>query len=322
MFNGMHYVYEVYKEQSFSKAAENLYISQPALSSMIKKVESKVGMPLFDRSTNPIQLTDCGWKYIRNAEKIMDLENEFAYYVGNLQELRTGRLSIGGTYFFSSFIFPPLIERFRTAYPHVDLRLFEGHTQLLEQKLFAGELDIIIDNYLLDPSIYERERFMEERLLLAVPSQFESNHLALREQLTASDIKKGLHLSDAFPPVSLALFKDEPFVMLRSHNDTRERVDAILNRAGIQLNYTLKLNQLLTTYHLTEYGMGASFVSDTVVKCLPDNPRISYYKIGDPEAVRNVYLYYKKNKYLTRSMMEFMKMAIPGIEGKREDLKW
>ena len=47
MFNGMHYVYEVYKEQSFSKAAENLYISQPALSSMIKKVESKVGMPLF-----------------------------------------------------------------------------------------------------------------------------------------------------------------------------------------------------------------------------------------------------------------------------------
>ena len=63
--------------------------------------------------------------------------------------------------------------------------------------------------------------------------------------------------------------------MLRSHNDTRERVDAILGRAGIQLNYTLKLNQLLTTYHLTEYGMGASFVSDTVVKCLPET-RISY----------------------------------------------
>lgn len=140
MFSGMNYVYEVYKEQSFSKAAENLYISQPALSSMIKKIETKIGMPLFDRSTSPIQLTECGKKYIKTAEKIMDLENEFAYYVGNLQELKTGRLSVGGT---------------------------------------------------------------------------------------------------------------------------------ILGRAGIQLNYTLKLNQLLTTYHLTEYGMGASFVSDTVVKCLP-----------------------------------------------------
>lgn len=76
--------------------------------------------------------------------------------------------------------------------------------------------------------------------------------------------------ADDAAAVSLKKFKDEPFVMLRSHNDTRERVDTILGRAGIQLNYTLKLNQLLTTYHLTEYGMGASFVSDTVVKS--DNP--------------------------------------------------
>ena len=119
MFSGMNYVYEVYKEQSFSKAAENLYISQPALSSMIKKIETKIGMPLFDRSTIPIQLTECGKKYIKTAEKIMDLENEFAYYVGNLQELKTGRLSVGGTYLFSSFIFPPSIDKFRRAYPHV-----------------------------------------------------------------------------------------------------------------------------------------------------------------------------------------------------------
>lgn len=318
MFSGMNYVYEVYKEQSFSKAAENLYISQPALSSMIKKIETKIGMPLFDRSTSPIQLTECGKKYIKTAEKIMDLENEFAYYVGNLQELKTGRLSVGGTYLFSSFIFPPIIDKFRRAYPHVKLNLFEGHTPLLEQKLFAGELDIIIDNYLLDAGIYEKERFMEERLLLAVPSSFDSNRRAVKYQLKASDIKRCLHQNDTFPAVSLKKFKDEPFVMLRSHNDTRERVDAILGRAGIQLNYHLKLNQLLTTYHLTEYGMGASFVSDTVVKCLPENPDIIYYKIDDPEAVRDVYLYYKKNKYLTRSMIEFIKMAIPGIEKNSE----
>ena len=73
MFSGMNYVYEVYKEQSFSKAAENLYIAQPALSSMIKKIETKIGMPLFDRSTSPIQLTECGKKYIKTAEKIMDV---------------------------------------------------------------------------------------------------------------------------------------------------------------------------------------------------------------------------------------------------------
>lgn len=319
MFSGMNYVYEVYKERSFSKAAENLYISQPALSAMIKKVESKVGMPLFDRSTTPIQMTDCGKRYIKTAEKIMDLEDEFAYYVGNLHELKTGHLSVGGTYLFSSFIFPPIIAQFREAYPHVKVSLFEGHTPLLEQKLFAGELDIIIDNYLLDESIYVKKNFMEEHLLLAVPASYDSNNRALQYQLTVEDVRNNVHLLPEFPGVPLRKFKAEPFVVLRAHNDTRERVEAICDRAGVQLNISLKLNQLLTTYHLTEYGMGASFVSDTVVKSLPPNSDIIYYKIDDPDAVREVYLYYRKNKYLTRSMTEFMKMAIPGLEIEPHD---
>lgn len=314
MFSGMNYVYEVYKERSFSKAAENLYISQPALSAMIKKVEGKVGMPLFDRTTTPIQLTDCGKKYIKTAEKIMGLEDQFAFYVGNLHELRTGHLSVGGTYLFSSFILPPIIARFRDAYPQVKVGMFEGHTPLLEQKLFAGELDIIIDNYLLDESIYEKKIFMEEHLLVAVPASFKSNQDASKYQLSVEDVRQSVHLKPDFPGVPLDKFKQDSFIVLRSHNDTRERVEAICRRAGVRLNYTLKLNQLLTTYHLTEYGMGASFVSDTVVKSLPPNSNIIYYKIEDPEAVREVYLYYRKNKYLTRSMTEFMKIALPELD--------
>lgn len=314
MFSGMNYVYEVYKEKSFSKAAENLYISQPALSAMIKKIESKVGMPLFDRSTTPIQPTDCGKKYIKTAEKIMDLEDEFAYYIGNLHELKTGHLSVGGTYLFSSFIFPPIIARFREAYPHVKVSLFEGHTPLLERKLYAGELDIMIDNYLLDESVYEKKIFMQEHLVLAVPASFDSNKRAAKYQMTAEDVRRDVHLQPEFPGVPLKKFQDDPFVALRAHNDTRERVEAICRRAGVQLNISLKLNQLLTTYHLTEYGMGASFVSDTVVKSLPPDSNIVYYKIDDPETVREVYLYYRKNKYLTRSMAEFIKKAIPSVK--------
>lgn len=55
MFQGMRYVYEVYKEKSFSKAAENLFISQPSLSANVKRMEQKIGMPVFDRSTKPLQ---------------------------------------------------------------------------------------------------------------------------------------------------------------------------------------------------------------------------------------------------------------------------
>ena len=96
MFSSMKYVYEVYKERSFSKAAQNLYVSQPSLSATIKKTEDKIGAQIFDRSTNPIQLTDVGKQYIKSLEEIMDIQNSFDNYVNNLNELKTGQLAIGG----------------------------------------------------------------------------------------------------------------------------------------------------------------------------------------------------------------------------------
>ena len=100
MFQGMHYVYEVYKEMSFSKAAKNLYISQPSLSAAIKKVEQRIGFPIFDRSSTPVQLTNLGKEYIRSIEIIMDVEGSFQNYVQDMQNMQVGSLAIGGTNLF------------------------------------------------------------------------------------------------------------------------------------------------------------------------------------------------------------------------------
>lgn len=310
MFNGMKYVYEVYKERSFSNAARNLYISQPALSGMIKKIEKNIGMPLFDRSTTPIQLTECGKKYIKTAEKIMSLEDEFAYYVGKLDELKTGRLTVGSTYLFSSFVLPKYIKKFKASYPDVKVSLFEGNSNLLEKKLANGELDFVVDNYLLDEKVYDRISMMKKRLLLAVPASFSSNRRASTYQLTVNDIINDVHLNPSFPAVPLKKFQDEPFMVMRQNNDTRDRVEAICKRANISLNVTLKLNQLMTVYHLLKFELGASFVSDTIVKCFPSNDTVLYYKLDDLAAVRDVYLFYRRNRYLTRSMEEFMKIVL------------
>ena len=310
MFSGINYVYEVYRTQSFSKAAKNLYISQPSLSAMIKKIEAKVGAPLFDRSTNPIQLTEYGEQYIRIAEKIMDLEDEFAYYTDNLNELKTGHLSIGTTSFFASYILPKYISQFSAAYPHVKVNLYEADSQTLAQKAYVNEVDMVIDNFHTSDDIYCHRVLMKEYLLLAVPASFPSNRRATRYQLTWEDVNLDTHLNPSFPGVPLEKFAEEPFVTLRLPNDTRKRMENICQNAGVKLNTILKLDQLLTTYHLTENGMGASFVSDTVVKKLSPNQNIIYYKLDDPNAVRNVTLYYRNHKYLTRSMSEFIKIVL------------
>ena len=161
MFSNMRYIYKIYKEGSFSKAAKDLYISQPSLSATVKKVEQKIGMPLFERSTNPIQLTECGKQYIKTAEQLMNLEEQFANYVEDLNELKVGHLAIGGTYLFSAFVVSTAILKFQEKYPNVKVSLFEGSTPILEEKLFTGELDMIIDNYPMNEDIYEKKYFMK-----------------------------------------------------------------------------------------------------------------------------------------------------------------
>ena len=82
MFDGKEYVYAVYEEKSFSKAAQKLYITQPALSTAIKKVEKKIGTPIFDRSTSPIGLTPGGEVYIDAIEKLFALEQNTLNQMG------------------------------------------------------------------------------------------------------------------------------------------------------------------------------------------------------------------------------------------------
>ena len=309
MFNSMKYVYEVYKERSFSKAAQNLYISQPSLSATIKKTEDRIGAPIFDRSTNPIQLTEVGKQYIKSIEKIMDIQNSFENYVNNLNELKTGQLAIGGSNFFTSFILPPLITEFTHKYPLVKIHLIESDTASLKNMILLGSLDLVIDNYDFYDPAYTTQFFAHETLVLAVPKSLESNKTAEKYQLTYRDIVNKKHLNKKTPTVPLKIFEDDPFIFLRTGNDTRRRAEKICSDHGLSPKVILKLDQQITSYNVACYGMGIAFISDTLVLKTKPDPNIIYYKLDDPQAKRNIYFYHKQTKYVTRAMEEFLKIA-------------
>ena len=88
----MKYIYTVYQCGSFSKAAEKLFLTQPALSISVQKVEHEVGMPLFNRDKKPLELTEAGMIYIQKIEQIQHLEQELAMQLNDLTDLKTGHL--------------------------------------------------------------------------------------------------------------------------------------------------------------------------------------------------------------------------------------
>ena len=304
MFVWKKYVYEVYKERSFTKAAQNLYISQPSLSARIKKIEEIIGEPLFDRSTTPLQLTEVGKVYIEAAEEITQIEQRVENYINDLAGLKTGNLAVGASTLFAAYVVPSLITQFNQKFPDVHIQLIEGNTAELEEMLGSNALDFVIDNYHYDSILYNKELYCEENILLAVPKHFAVNEELGMYQLSYKNIKNKNYLSRKYPAVPLGRFADLPFIMLTQGNDTRTRGDRLCRNVGFKPNIVLEFNQQSTAYMASSTQLGATFISDILVSQLPTFENLVYYKLDGEEAKRKVFFYYKTHKYKTRVMEE------------------
>jgi len=309
MFTNMDYVYEVYKQGSFSKAANSLYISQPSLSASIKRIEDKIGYPIFDRSTKPLRLTEVGQKYIDSMLAIRNLEKEFSDYVNDYGELKTGKLRLGGTNLVSSLIAPKIISRFRNAYPHIEIELIEGSTADLEEMLSKGNVDMIIDYSLPSYEVFDYKKLTDEVLVLTVPASFPINEKLEKYQIPVEAIKNGDFLTDAYPSVPLSKFAETPFVLLKRKNDTYKRAIQICSEAGFEPKVSFETVQQMTAYHVSCSGLGAAFVSSLLLSRVSASPEVVFYKLDSPYASRQLSIFWKKDRYLTRAMKEFIATA-------------
>ncbi|MBQ8291568.1 MAG: LysR family transcriptional regulator [Clostridia bacterium] len=304
MFRQKEYVLTIYETGGFTKAAEKLFVSQPSLSATIKRLEEKTGAPLFDRSVSPVTLTEAGKEYVKAAMQITEIERDFEKYVSDHGKLLTGKIRIGGSSFFSSFILPEMISSFKKKYTGIEFEIFEDSTKNLITKLGENSLDIIMDNAILEEESVTARVVTSERLILAVPKKLAINEKFQAERLTAEQIKADKHLQSK--GITLAKLDNQPFILLRRENDTGKRAERLLKKYGVTPNVLFQLDQQVTAYNLACTGIGIAFVGDTLVKRIDPSPDVYYYTINDLFSKRNIYLYYKKNRYLPLACTRFI----------------
>lgn len=304
MFKHKDYVLNILETGSFTKSAEKLFISQPSLSATVKRIEDKLGAPIFDRSSFPLQLTEVGKEYVEYAKKILELESSFEKYVVDRGNVINGRLKIGGSSFYSSYVLPDMISGFSKKYNGVQLEIYEDSTKNLISKLKDGILDIIIDNTVIEDENVSAVAYSKERLLLAVPKEFQINEKLKDFRMTSEDVKSNKHLTAN--GVDVNSFKNYPFILLRHENDTGKRAEKIMHKFGLKTQTVYYLDQQVTSYNLACRGVGIAFLGDLLVKKAENTSELYYYLIEDRYAVRDVYLYYKKNKYLSLACKKFI----------------
>ncbi|WP_347834551.1 LysR family transcriptional regulator [Gracilibacillus sp. JCM 18860] len=168
----LQYFLEVTKTRSFTQAADNLYITQPALSRIIKSLEDELNTSLFVRTRKKLLLTDAGGEVLLHhaeeiAQKIEDLERDLE----ELHTLNTGHIRIGLPTVVNSFFFSKLIGAFHTEYPPaITFEIEENGSKMIEEKIINGELDcgvvVLTDHH----QSFDFFTFVNESLRAVVPS--------------------------------------------------------------------------------------------------------------------------------------------------------
>ena len=296
----LEYIYAVYKAGSFSKAAENLYITQPALSMAVKKIEASIGMALFDRSSRPVQLTEAGKIYVAGIEKMLALDEDIKNQIHDIHELRKGSICIGGSHYINAYILPEAMTRFSAEYPGISIEVVEASSALLADMLSERLIDLTFSCN--DDIITNFEHFpaFHDHILLAVSPEI----MNLPCGLSASDVLHGRHLDSECPVMSAEAMSELEYVLLSEGNNLHDRALTIFREVGITPRIKLEISQLATSYHLARAKFGAAFISDKMIN--DGEEGLKFYRIDSQVTERQFYAVLPRREYTSRAVRAFI----------------
>lgn len=310
MLKNMKYVYAVYQKKSFSKAAESLYISQPALSTAIRKIEAMIQMPLFDRSSTPIEPTEAGKYYIASIEKVMEIEQDMTrHFAEMLKEYQT-IINVGSASYFCTHILPPLAETFREEHSDVVINLLEANSSEFMGLFQSNVLDLCLSvdhlqaenrKDMLDCAVWK-----QEEILAAVPADYPMTADLKRCRLTFEQVRSKAYIDEGIPAIDLSLLRDMDFLLLKPGNDLHDRARRMCQNAGFTPHVSMYLDQLLTSYYVACSGKGVAFIRAELIRYVESTSRLCFFRLADPEAVRDVCIYYRKGQMLSSIAREFL----------------
>jgi len=252
--------YTVAKRLRFTKAAAELFITQPAVTKHIHELEDQYKAKLFERKGNHIALTNAGGLLLHHAEKVFELYRNIEFDINALSKRKEGLLRLGASTTIAQYIVAPLLARFRNKFPDVQLSLVTGNTEQVEKYLLSKEIEMgIIEGYSKNPEISYHE-FLKDEIVLVCSSK---HPLANRNSLKADELK------------------DIRFVMREQGSGTLEVIDHALKKAGIN-HSELKIEiRLGNTESIKSYLLNAPCMAFLSVHAIVDEVKRGELKIID-----------------------------------------
>ena len=288
----MNYIKAIAEMRSISAAAESLGISQPALSSHLKKTENEVGAVLFDRSKQPLELTEAGKAYLDYLDRREALDKELQQSIADMEGLVTGKLVIGGAAFFNVAYTPRAVAKYASVYPGVDIEIVDGKVPFLTTEALKGRIDLFLTPAPDEPDRFVYEELLKEKVYLAVPSKWDINKKLNNETLTKEEFQE------------LCKY---PFISLKEDQNIGQMMQKLLVKYGCRPEKIIRAEQTMTSLALTIAGVGVSLITESSVRTSGVVRLPKLYLIAPEICTRSMYVAYPRNKYLSKAASEFIR---------------
>jgi DNA-binding transcriptional LysR family regulator len=238
-------------EKNFTRAAEGLYISQPALSKQIKILEKNLDILLINRENNKISLTENGQVFLEYAERILALCEESCRALIDLQNGERGNLTVGASQTIGTYLMPRVLALFAQIYPQMNLKVQVNSTRIIAKEIINRKIDIAVVGGKIPNELRKNlkvESFVKDEFSLIIPK---SHPLAQKKEITKEDL---YHLN---------------FITLNANSTIRKFIDNILTQNEIditKLKIILQLNSIEGIKTAVSLGLGAAFVSSSAIE--------------------------------------------------------
>ena len=297
-FKKLKYIITIAECRSISKAACELFISQPSLSSILSNMEKDLGVSLFDRSTNPISLTYAGEKYVETAKKILSLESNLKKELIDISTMKKGKITIGIPSVRGTHVLPLILPKFKQEYPGIDIHVIEGDSNYLEECLLSGKVDLVLTSL---PSTDKRitcELLYEEKIMLACKKGYlNSQHLL--------DINSNI--------VNLNSLKDVDFILTKKNHRIRKLTEHLFDSFNFKPKIILETSNTATAFRLATSGIGVCFVSEMILNTTKPMNEFDLFNIENSPVKWNISISYLNSSYLSnveRSFIDFAKTVL------------
>lgn len=279
---------EVARHNSFSRAAEKRFRTQPAISSLVRSLEEEVGAKLFDRSGGKVALTAAGKVFQKFSEDALELRRVTIAKIGEMERVPRGEIVVGANEGTCLHILPEVFAQFKKLYTDVQVSVLRAERGRIIEFIIDNSVDFGIVSLPVSDTRLQVVQIHRDELVLMTPP---THPLAKKKEVTINEIAQ-------YP------------LLLPKLGRTREAVDNLLHERRLKPNISMELDssELMKRFVANDVGIG--FVTASHVKAEAKANLLSIVRIADAHIKRDLALVFRKDKALSRAALAFIDIAV------------